>query len=153
LPAAGGFVAMDVSTNLSGVKLTILGVAGGGKVHFEVPDFKADGSSSASGSDFEVEFRGKKVRVKTKDARLVVRTEAREDDYLIYMRGVEGSLGNGLGDDFYLSERTRLSFIPLDKYSSNDATKVTFAADKKIPVEFKIELPKQFKTADSTGGR
>jgi hypothetical protein len=151
--AAGEFVPMDVSTSLSGVKLTILGVVGGGSVRFELPDVRVEGTSSMSGGDFEVELRGNKVRVKTKEARLVVRAHAREDGAVIYLRGAEGSLGNGLGDDFHLDERTRLAFIPLDKHASNAEAEVTFAADKKIPVEFTIEPPTELKATDRARGR
>jgi hypothetical protein len=150
LAGAGKFLPLEIETNICGLKVSVLGVAGSGTTSCELPIPNDSGSSSMSGGDdLEVEIRGRRIKAKSKERLAIVAIDGRFDDVILYLRDVGNTDENSLGRDLEVGSRTRLFFIPVDSMEKNGRVELAFSADKKIAVEAMVELPSDFKMSDA----
>ncbi|HUS35282.1 MAG TPA: hypothetical protein VM680_08030 [Verrucomicrobiae bacterium] len=156
LPDKSEFLPLDLKTNLCGLDVEVLGVAGTETTKFELPIRLSDRSMSVSGGDYELSVTSNRAKVRSKERMLVLmvsRKREQSDDVMVYLRGVTDPDGEIAGPDVELDNRTKLLFVPLASIEKNGAIELAFSADKKIPVEFTIEPPKDFKATDRGGRR
>jgi hypothetical protein len=136
LPGPGKFLALDIKTNLAGVGLRLLGIAGTGRTVFRLPIAPSDRSPSASGEDFEVDLESNRATMKSKTRVAIVEGPADIDGAVVYVRRV-GRLDKQ--EEVQSDTNRRLFFLPLRSVESDGSVDLEFRADETIPLKLVID--------------